>query len=128
VDPALLLLEIRTRGIQAAASRCAAMPGCDESAVFADAGQVFIEAEEWDTARKVLEWVIQRHPDSVFAYKNLADALLSLHQDAEALAAYQSALAALKKVKLSPPAMHKVFESRLQKAVQLTSELVTKGR
>jgi hypothetical protein len=128
VNLADLLQEIRAAGVQAAASRCAATPGCDESALFADAGEQFSMAGDWDTAVKVLQWVVQRHPDSFAAHNGLADALLALHRDSEALTAYQGARAVLQRVPMSPAGLHQAYDSRLRKRIQFAGELVAKGR
>ncbi len=45
-DRADLLHELRSRGVPAAAARCAAMAGCNEDTVFTEAGQLLLDAGE----------------------------------------------------------------------------------
>jgi pimeloyl-ACP methyl ester carboxylesterase len=127
-NPGDVLRAIKVRGVAAAASHCASLPGCDEKKVLASAGEQLLAAGEWDTAAKVLGWVVERYPDHMAAHTGLADALMALRKDAAALAAYQASLAALERVPISPPALHQVYVSRLRKRIALANELVAKGR
>lgn len=122
-----LLRELSVRGIEAAASSCAATVGCDEKEVFAEAGEQLIAAGDWESARKTLQWLTERHPEQLRAHSGLAEALAGLHKDKEALAAFQSALAVLQQEK-DPSPYSRMLASRTQRRIQVLSELLTKGR
>ena len=127
VKPEELLRELSARGVEAAASYCAATAGCDEKEVFAEAGEQLIAAGDWESARKTLQWLTERHPEQFRAHSGLAEALVGLHKDKEALAAFQSALAVLQQEK-DPSPYSRMLASRTQRRIQVVSELLAKGR
>lgn len=123
-----VLREIRDHGIVAAGTHCAATPGCNQSAVFAEAGAQLLAAGDAELALKVLSWLDERQPAVYRAESVRADALIALHRDAEAQAAYQRALTLLPKDTYYPLAQHPSLAAELQRHIRLVGELLSKGR
>ena len=119
---------LRERGVAAAGAHCAATPGCNQSEVFAEAGAQLLAAGEAESALKVLTWLTERRPDAYHAESARADALIALHRDAEALAAYQRALTLLPKDTHYPLDQHPSLAAELQRHMRLVGELLAKGR